>query len=369
MFDSIITIPLLAVGAFFGVSYFVSPNTIVIQELTVPVKIEEEQGYNSKVVSGLLSNALARIADTAGTNRGNYVSEGSAQAQSVEALSDWFGLAQPIRATQVALGFLPYAFSGEFIQDGEDLVLRINGESSKYWHFELERRRADGDVLALINDAALGLLQEIDPYVVAVYHFRREIPTKDFTNTKEAIDHALVHSPRKNLPWVYALLAHVLFFEGDHEGSILKNRQALALDPTFPRPMMRWGENLAVLGRHDEAIGRFKRVLEIDPNYPEAVVYWANSLMAKNDLAGARAKFREAYEMDPNFDRIVHAYGMFLAENGDKVQAADLLRRAVTLGDGHNAKYVADLRRVQREVDPVLESAMPFVKGKGVTSD
>ncbi|MCR9178246.1 MAG: tetratricopeptide repeat protein, partial [Alphaproteobacteria bacterium] len=129
------------------------------------------------------------------------------------------------------------------------------------------------------------------------------------------------------------------------------------------------GENLAVLGRHDEAIGRFKRVLEIDPNYPEAVVYWANSLMAKNDMAGARAKFREAYEMDPNFDRIVHAYGMFLAENGDKVQAADLLRRAVTLGDGHNAKYVADLRRVQREVDPVLESAMPFVKGKGVTSD
>jgi tetratricopeptide (TPR) repeat protein len=362
--DSIITIPLLAVGAFFGVSYFVSPSTIVIQGLSVPKQIEEEQGYNSDVVSGLLSNALARIADTAGTNRGNYVSEGSAQAQSVEALSDWFGLAQPIRATQVALGFLPYAFSGEFIQEGDDLILRINGESSKYWHFEMERRRSDGNVQALIHETALGLLQEIDPYVVAVYHFRREIPTKDFTLTKHAIDHALVHSPRKNLPWVYALLAHVLSLEGDYEGSILKNRQALALDPAFPRPMMRWGENLAIMGRHDEAIGRFKKVLEIEPKYPEALVFWAKSLIAKGDLKGAHAKYREAYEMDPNFDRTVHAYGIFLSEHGDKVLAADLLRRAVTLGNGHNEKYIADLRRVQREVDPVIESTMPFAAPK-----
>ena len=369
MFDSIITIPLLAVGAFFGVSYFVSPNTIVIQSLSVPHHIEVHEGYTSEVVTGLLSDAIAGIADTAGTSRGNYVSEGSAQAESAEALSDWFGLAQPIRATQVALGFLPYAFSGEFIQDGDELVLRISGQSSKFWHFELERRRADGDVLALIDEAALGLLQEIDPYVVAVYHFRREIPTKDFTETKHAIDHALIHSPRKNLPWVYALLAHVLFFEGDYEGSILKNRQALALDPTFPRPIMRWGENLAALGRHDEAIGRFQKVLEIEPIYPEALVYWGKSLMAKNDLIGARAKYREAYEMDPNFDRIVHAYGMFLAEHGDKVQAADLLRRAVTLGDGHNEKYIEDLRRVQREVDPSLEAAMPFARIEPASSN
>jgi Tfp pilus assembly protein PilF len=360
MLDSIITIPLLAAGAFFGVSYFVSPNTIVIQGMSVPKSIEEEQGYNSEVVSRLLSTSMARIAATASTNRGNYVSEGSAEAESVEALSDWFGLAQPIRATQVALGFLPFAFSGEFVQEGDELVIRLNGESTKFWHFQMERRRTDGDVAALIDEAALGLLQEIDPYVVAVYHFRNEIPTKDFTKTKEAIDHALVHSPRKNLPWVYALLAHVLAYEGDLEGSILKNRQALALDPTVPRPMMRWGENLAALGRYDEAIGRYKKVLEIDPNYPEAVVFWAKALMAKGDMKGAAAKYREAYELDPEFDRIVNAYGLFLAEHGDKVLAVDLLRQAVSLGDGHNEKYIADLRRVQREVDPILETAMPF---------
>jgi len=365
MLDSVFTIPLLAVGAFFGVSYFVSPDTIAIQEFSVPTQIEEEQGFSSKVVSSLLSDALARISETAGTNRGNYVSEGSAQAKSVEALSDWFGLAQPIRATQVALGFLPYAFAGEFIKEEDELILRLTGVSPRYWHFELEVRRSDGDVRALIQEAAIGLLKEIDPYVVAVYHFRNEIPTRDFTKTKDSIDHALVHSPRQNLPWVYALLAHVMFFEGDYEGSILKNRQALALDPNFPRPMMRWGENLAVLGRHEEAIGRYKKVLEIEPIYPEALIYWGKSLIAMGDIKAAAAKFEEAYKMDPNFPRIANAYGLFLAEYGDKAKAADILRRAVTLGEGHNKRYIADLRRVQREVDPALEKSLPLAAQAG----
>lgn len=353
MLDNILTIPALAVGAFFAVSYFISPDTIVIQNISVPPALED-QGYSEAVATTMVSDSVARISDEAGTNRGAYVAEETAQAKSVEALSDWFGLAQPIRATQVALGFLPYSFSGEFVEDGEDLVLRIRGQSSEYWHFIVEQRGSKDDIDTLISNAAIELLKELDPYLIAVYHFRHEIPSGEFTNTKDAIDHALIHAPRKNLPWVYALWAHVLFFEGDLEGSIMKNRQALALDPTFPRPMMRWGESLQKMGLHEEAIGRFKKTLEIDPHYPEAVVYWANSLLAQGKIKEAGLKFREAYDMSPDFPRIVHAYGMYQAEYGNKVKAADILRRAVELDDGHNTKFVRDLRRVQRMVEPGL---------------
>jgi tetratricopeptide (TPR) repeat protein len=353
--DNILTVPALAVGAFFAVSYFISPDTIVIQQISVPPSLEDK-GYSADVATTMLSDSVARISDEAGTNRGAYVAEETAQAKSVEALSDWFGLAQPIRATQVALGFLPYSFSGEIVEDGEDLILRIRGQSSEYWHFLMEKRGSKDDVAGLMNAAAIDLLSELDPYLIAVYHFRYDIPTKDFTRTKQAIDHALVNAPRKNLPWVYALWAHVLFFEGDLEGSIMKNRQALALDPTFPRPMMRWGESLQTMGMHEEAIGRFKKTLEIDPHYPEALVFWANSLIAQGKLKEAGLKFREAYDMTPDFPRIVHAYGMYHAEYGNKVKAADILRRAVELDDGHNPKFVRDLRKIQRMIEPGLEN-------------
>ncbi len=353
MLDNLLSIPVLAVGAFFAVSYFISPDTIVIQNISVPPSMED-QGYSAEVATTMLSDSIARVSDEAGTNRGAYVAEETAQAKSVEALSDWFGLAQPIRATQVALGFLPYSFSGEFVEDGDELILRVRGQSAEYWHFIVEKRGSKDDVDGLLREAAIALLGELDPYLIAVYHFRHEIPTGEFTLTKNSIDHALVHAPRRNLPWVYALWAHVLFFEGDLEGSIMKNRQALALDPTFPRPMMRWGESLAKMGMHDEAIGRFKKTLEIDPHYPEAIVYWAKSLMAQGKIKEATKKYEEAYRMSPDFPRIVHAYGMHLAEYGNKVKAADLLRRAVELDDGNNARHVRDLRRIQREIEPKL---------------
>ncbi|WPZ34614.1 tetratricopeptide repeat protein [Thalassobaculum sp. OXR-137] len=350
----ILTIPALAVGAFFAVSYFISPDTIVIQHISVPPSMED-RGYSGAVATTMLSDSVARISDEAGTNRGAYVAEETAQAKSVEALSDWFGLAQPIRATQVALGFLPYSFSGEFVEDADELVLRIRGQSSEYWHFVIEKRGSKDDVEGLVNAAAIELLTELDPYLIAVYHFRYDIPTGDFTKTKSAIDHALVNAPRKNLPWVYALWAHVLFFEGDLEGSIMKNRQALALEPTFPRPMMRWGEALQSMGMHEEAIGRFKKTLEIDPHYPEAIVLWANSLLAQNKIKEAGLKFHEAYEMSPDFPRIVHAYGMYHVKYGNKIKAADILRRAVELDEGRNPKFVRDLRAVQRMIEPGLE--------------
>jgi len=347
----ILTIPLFAIGAFFGVSYFVSPETVVIDTVSLPAAMED-RGYNPESVANLMSDTLAKIADRAGTNRGNYVSEGSAEANSVEALSDWFGLAQPIRAAQIALGFLPYAFTGEFIEEGDELVLRISGKSQKFWHYESSVRGTAEDVPGLVTAGALELLSEIDPYVVAVYHFRREFAGKDFPNTRDAIDHALIHSPRRNLPWVYALWGHVLMEEGDFDGAIMKFRQALVLDPAFPRPMMRWGEALLRTGRTDDAIGRFKKTLEIEPIYPEAVVFWGQALLAKGEIKAAGAKFREAYQMAPGFPRIIHAYGLYQEEYGDRALAADLLRRAVELTDGHNAKFVRDLVRVQGEIDP-----------------
>jgi len=173
MLDGFLSLPILAVAAFFTVSYFVNPGTIIIEDISVPHALEDK-GFTHEVAAGLMTEAVAKIADSAGTARGTQTSEITAQGRSVEALSDWFGLGSPIRSTQVALGFLPYTFAGEIVEKGDDLILSIKGESPAYWHFSIEEHGKEDDVEGLIEKAALRLMQEIDPYLVAVYHFRYE---------------------------------------------------------------------------------------------------------------------------------------------------------------------------------------------------
>lgn len=362
MIDGFISLPVLAVAAFFTVSYFVNPGTIIVEDISVPHHLED-RGVNHEVAAEMLTEQMAEIAEAAHSNRGTMTSEITAQGRSVEALSDWFGLAQPIRSTQVALGFLPYTFAGDITEHGDKLVLSISGESPAYWHYKLEEEGSYDDVEGMIHRAALRLMREIDPYMVAVYHFRNEKSDSGYPETKAAIDFCLVHADRRQLPWVYALWGHLLHNEGKNEEAIVKFRQSLALDPKFPRPMMRWGQTLASMGRHEEAIGRYKKTLEIAPEYPEALVLWGESLTALGRPDEARMKYEEAVAMDPTFPRILYAYGKYLSDNGEKLKGADYIRRALHLEGGHDQKYVTSLRKVQREVDPELEKTVPMAQG------
>jgi len=362
MFDGFLTLPVMAVAAFFGVSYFVNPGTIIIEDIAVPLGLEYK-GFSHEVAAAKFTEQMAEVANAAGTSRGTLTSEITAQGRSVEALSDWFGLGSPIRATQVALGFLPYTFSGEVVEKDNHLVLSIKGESPAYWHYSLEEEGTYDDFDGMIHRAAVKLMQEIDPYIVAVYHFREEDPASGYPLTKAAIDFCLVHADRRQLPWTYALWGDVLRREGKYEDAIVKFRQALTLDPTFPRPMMRWGDALANQGRYEDAIGRYKKTLEIQPNYPEALVAWADSLIALGSHEEARAKYEAAVAMDPTFPRILFAYGKYLAATGDRAGGAEYIRRALTLEGGHSQQYVAELRKVQRQVDPVLEQTVPLAQG------
>lgn len=362
MLDGFLSLPVLAVAAFFGVSYFVNPGTIIIEDISVPLGLEY-QGINHEVAAAKFTERMAEIADAAGTNRGALTSELTAQGRSVEALSDWFGLGSPIRATQVAMGFLPYTFSGEIVEKNNHLVLSMKGESPAYWHYSLEEDGTYDDVEGMIQRAALKLMQEIDPYLVAVYHFREEDPKSGYPLTKSAIDFCLVHAERRQLPWTYALWGDVLRREGKYEDAIVRFRQALTLDPSFPRPMMRWGDALANQGLYEDAIGRYKKTLEIDARYPEALVAWADALIALGRPDEARAKYEAAVAIDPTFPRILFAYGKYLGANGDRAGAAEYLRRAVILEGGHNQQYVDELRKAQRQVDPVLEQTVPLAQG------
>src|SRR3546814_18019273 len=104
---------------------------------------------------------------------------------------------------------------------------------------------------SMIHTASLQLMQENDPYLVAVYHFRNETAESGYTLTKKAIDFCLVHADRRQLPWTYALWGDMLWREGKYEDAIVQLRRALTLAQTSAGPMQRWGAALTHQGRED----------------------------------------------------------------------------------------------------------------------
>src|SRR3546814_17591511 len=103
-----------------------------------------------------------------------------------------------------------------------------------------------------------------------------------------------------------------------YEDAIVKFRQALTLDPTFARPMMRWGDALANQGRYEDAIGRYQKTLEIDSRYPAALVGWADSLIALGRDDEPRLQYAAAVATDPTFPRIPFASGRDPPAHGDR---------------------------------------------------
>src|SRR3546814_17134744 len=79
MFDGFLSLPVLAVAAFFGVSYFVNPGTIIIQDISVPHALEDS-GFTHEVAAATFTEQLSEIADSAGTNRGNMTTEQNGRA-------------------------------------------------------------------------------------------------------------------------------------------------------------------------------------------------------------------------------------------------------------------------------------------------
>src|SRR3546814_13982494 len=115
--------------------------------------------------------------------------------------------------------------------------LSIRGRSPAYRKLSIDEHGRIDDVEGLFHSAALRLMQEIDPYLVAVYHFRKEGAASDYPLTTTAIDFFIVHAYRTQLPWVYALSRHVLHNDSRYEQATGKFRPAPPTHPHAPRPL------------------------------------------------------------------------------------------------------------------------------------
>jgi superkiller protein 3 len=133
--------------------------------------------------------------------------------------------------------------------------------------------------------------------------------------------------------------AHELYRDGLLDEAIVKYSEAAALDPSDPIPVVWWAHLLTLRQRTAEGVEKAREAVGIAPDSAEAL---AALCMALDWDAGVgdQAKLQEALgaclsaiDLDPGYAE-GHAYlAEVYADLGEKTQAAEMARLAVSLDD------------------------------------
>src|SRR5690606_31997315 len=108
------------------------------------------------------------------------VDEGSLE-KGITALEDYFEIGQLINGVRNMMGLIPYYINGEVTEKRGEAVLIVRVTSKKDERVHLVEVRGDIDELPdLMRQAALQILEYINPYVVALHHRRLEMAAGDF---------------------------------------------------------------------------------------------------------------------------------------------------------------------------------------------
>jgi len=85
-------------------------------------------------------------------------------------------------------------------------------------------------------------------------------------------------------------------------------------------------------GRDDKALAAFEAAHRLDPDRVETIVNFARILRRGGDYGRALPLYGKAYERWPDFPLLAVEYGSLLEETGERGEAKELLRYAVSLG-------------------------------------
>jgi serine/threonine protein kinase/Flp pilus assembly protein TadD len=127
--------------------------------------------------------------------------------------------------------------------------------------------------------------------------------------------------------------ATMSYYNWDLENAEKELRQAIKLDPKYPRARQALAENLTIRGRFEEAVIEAQRALELDPlalslNAHMAMTYYFGREYDKAIEHGLRT-----VDMDPNFFPGYFYLGMAYQVNGQFAEAAAALQQARVLSN------------------------------------
>lgn len=328
-----LTMPALALSAVLGYSVFFDSSVVLFRDVHVPNAVADD-GFTPRVVASRLANevrAINRAARTAKEQqRFGLIDDDAA----VKVVSERFEFLHPLKATQEALGFAAYDFSGEMVKLERDYEFIVRGDDRKQGRSITASARGPRPE-ELIRPVAIDLVRAIDPYVVASYYFEttRDSGGKDYSVALRELRNCLITMPREERHWAVNLQGQVLLQQGRFDDAMMRFNEARALKPDFVLPIYNQGLVFAAKGKHEEAMARYKEVLTLDADrrsrFPHTYTQWGVSLAATGRPEEALTMFQRAEQADPSYPDLYNAWGRFLRDQNKIVEAREMFQKAV----------------------------------------
>ncbi len=314
MFDlGIFTLPLIGAISVFSVALFLGED-IVIEKIEVTHQMEWN-GYGSDVVTRQLADELREVSHNAASELTGVEVDESQLEKGVASFEDYFELSVLINGARNLFGLIPYYVDGEITEKrGEaTFVARVFTQVDDEMVVEVVTVTGDtSDLRALMQEAAVGILERVNPYILALHYRKQEAAAKqfDFPKTKAVLDHYLEERPVDTHYLAYALLGrmHMIKAESDtalspeekqaeYETSIKFLHAALMQRPDFLYPLINLGLIHGSRGEIEVAEQYFARAVVVNPNYLITRTSWGDMLAKQGRLQEAAIQYVAAVEI------------------------------------------------------------------------
>ena len=245
----------------------VSSRTILIEPIDSPPALAA-LGYTKQVLGQQLVEEVQRIFRIAGTIKDRPVVTEAWLRADVSVPGSNFTLESLARIVREAFGSADIVVRGEATQSGDSVLLQLR---SNQIHKEIDSQiivENIENIKDLLDDGAITLIREIDPFILASYYHRiNDNPGRISESMIQSIGYCVDDHPTCEHKWAYNLWGWALMRAGKYDEALEKLSLALEDDPEFYPSHNNIGVIYLENREYSKAIEQFKQATISGPSY------------------------------------------------------------------------------------------------------
>lgn len=250
----------LVVAVFVMLYKGLSNDAYLIQAFQVPGDFEDK-GYNGVVLSRKVQDRVVSLKTYIGSSKEDEFAFEADLEPDLEVGVMGFGLSLNTVTYHLKslLGRKNKIITGELtdLNNKMELTVRMSGYGTENHVIEYEED-ADEALDYLLEEAAKTILNNTDPYRLAVYHYRK----KEFQKALQIIVKLL--EKKEDTEWAYLAWGNLYNNQGKRDEAIEKWKKALEVNPSFDKPLSGLAWACVYKREYGEAMIYFEKMIEKD---------------------------------------------------------------------------------------------------------
>lgn len=232
------------------------------------------------------------------------------------------------------------------------LTLRMTGFPPQTFSYPYEEGALFAALKSVLNDAARQIIQNLDPYRMAVYHYKKGHSQKSL----EVINETLLKRPTE-AAWAYMAWGNLLNKENKPKEAIDKFRRATEIDPNLELAWSNWAWTEFELKNFEEALSLFQKLTKINP---KAGGHWNSTAFCLRALGRneeAEAAYAKAIKVDPQTIWWYGNWADFKFSQGDTAGIDMIIKKLVNTVDLKGVDYYlaqASFNRYRQRPDEAI---------------